>query len=352
MGVRMNGTHGGRTLRGSRDRMSFMDVCSGAGGLALGLEQAGFEPVLLIDVREVACKSLEMNRPGWDVRQTDLRKFDPVNEKQFYDIDLVSAGLPRVPATAAKGNARSSTADENGTADEVRLVKATTMLLHAVQPRAMIIENVPDLVTQDTYLPIRQFVQAELNHLGYRYMWFVINAADHRVPQDRKQGILIALKGDLIERFTPPPRVLEPPVTVGDALLPSMAARGWRQAAEWAAYANRLAPTIVGGSWNRGGGDLGPSGTKAAWRRMGVNGASLADEVPSPDFCWHPNPDRGQLVRLTIDQAATLQGFPPDWQFAGKKTARYRQVGNATPPPVARALGEALRNALLDGASM
>ncbi|WP_370968808.1 DNA cytosine methyltransferase [Amycolatopsis sp. cg9] len=328
----------GRAHHGDR-RFGFLDVCAGAGGLALGLEQAGFDPLLLIDNREVACDTLNLNRPDWDVRRVDLLEFDPVHDQQVYDIDLLSAGLPRVPAAASV----------NGPADsevEIALIRATIMLMHAVQPKALLLENMAELADRDRYQPTRDFVMAEVEHLGYHGRWFVLNAADHRVPQDRRQGIFVALKGDRMDAFEEPARVLEPPVTVGDALGESMGARGWPQAAEWAAHADRLAPTLVGGSWNRGGGDLGPSGTKAAWQRMGVNGGSLADEVPGPGYRWRPDLERSQLVRLTVEQTARLQGFPPDWRFAGRKTARYRQVGNASPPPVARALGMALRKAL------
>ncbi|MFI7675605.1 DNA cytosine methyltransferase [Actinophytocola sp. NPDC049390] len=315
-----------------------MDVCSGAGGLALGLEQAGFEPVLLLDILEVACESLKLNRPEWDVRQLELRAFNPVDEQQVYDVDLLSAGLPRVQA-AAVGRSR-------GSAEEVELLEATIMLMHGMRPRALLIENLADLVEKDRFRSARDFVEAELEHLGYRYTWFVVNAADYGVPQDRRQGMLVALEGDLMDNFAQPPRIMEPPVTVGDALGESMAARGWTQAHEWALHADRIAPTLVGGSWSRGGGDLGPSGTKKAWQRMGVNGGSIADEVPGPEYSWRPDLAQADLVRLTVDQAARLQGFPPDWKFVGRKTARYRQVGNASPPPVGRAVGEALRSAL------
>ncbi|MDI5979388.1 DNA cytosine methyltransferase [Amycolatopsis magusensis] len=328
-----------------RGNLTLVDVCSGAGGLALGLEQAGFEPILLLDELEVACETLRANRPDWDVRRMDLREFDPIDDQQVYDVDLLSAGLPRVPAAATVGNARSSRS-------QVELIEATVMLMHGVRPRALLVENVPDLVTKDEYRSVREFVEAELDHLGYRHSWFVVNAADHGVPQDRRQGILIALEGELMEGFTPPARNLEPPVTVGETLYESMAARGWTQAREWAAHADRIAPTLVGGSWNRGGGDLGPSGTKTAWQRMGVNGGSLADEVPDPDYRWRPGLDRADLVRLTVEQTARLQGFPPEWRFAGRKTARYRQIGNASPPPVARALGASLKAALTTRASL
>lgn len=322
-----------------RKRLSSLEVCAGAGGLALGLERAGFDPVLLLDNDFDACESLRLNRPGWDVRQMDLIDFDPDEHRQVLDVDLLSAGLPRVKATAAVNRGRGSDV-------ELRLVNATIMLVHGVQPRALLIENVPDLAVKDKYAPIREFISAELDHLGYRYRWFVLNAADHRVAQDRKQGVLVAFKGDTIDAFEKPAASLEPPISVGAVLETSMAARGWPQAGAWAAQANRLAPTLVGGSADRGGADLGPRGSKRAWERMGVNGGSLADDVPGPDFHWDPTLGRQGMVKLTVAQAALLQAFPPDWQFVGLKTSRYRQVGHASPPPVGRALGLAVRAAL------
>src|SRR5699024_9310427 len=94
---------------------------------------------------------------------------------------------------------------------------------------------------------------------------------------------------------------------------------------------DRIAPTLVGGSKKHGGPDLGPTRAREAWRQLGVNGGSVAEEPPAPD---HEG-----LPRLTVQMAARIQGFPDSWQFTGRKTAAYRQVGNAFPPPVAAAVG-------------
>ncbi|MBM4481850.1 DNA cytosine methyltransferase [Rhodococcus hoagii] len=320
-------------------RLSSFEVCAGAGGLALGLEQAGFDPLLLLDNRREACETLRMNRPDWDVRQIDLLAFDPVDYQQVYDVDLLVAGLPRLKAKAAVSRTR----DDDS---ELGLVKATVMLVYGVQPRAILIDNVPDLVTGSTYAPLREYVDAELTHLGYTLRWFVMNAADYGVPQDRKHGILVAFKDDGADRFEIPPTWIDAELTVGNVLYESISSGGWSQAVEWARQANRLAPTLVGGSWERGGADLGPTGSKTAWARMGVDAGTVADRVPGSDFVWIPDGGRGGMVKLTVDQAAILQGFPPSWTIAGRKTARYRQVGNAMPPPLAKALGTAIRTAI------
>jgi DNA (cytosine-5)-methyltransferase 1 len=121
-----------------------------------------------------------------------------------------------------------------------------------------------------------------------------------------------------------------------------MAARGWPGAPAWARRANRIAPTIVGGSKKHGGADLGPTRAKRAWAELGVDGIGIADAAPAPDA------DPAAPPRLTCEMVTRLQGWQDDWgwQFSGRKTARYRQIGNAFPPPVAQAVGTAIRCAL------
>lgn len=318
--------------------LRFVDLCAGAGGLALGLESAGFGPVLLLDEKSVACDTLRMNRPAWQVLQTDLLEFAPSRYREIYDVDLLSAGLPRVRSSA--------TVARTETEAELRLLEATVYLAHAVQPRALLIENVPGLVDAPDFEPIRDLIRKELDHLGYRFRWFVLNAADFGVPQERKQGVLVALKRQYFDAFRPPEPTVREHRSVGRALHRSMTMRGWRDADRWAAQALSVAPTLVGGSDRRGGADLGPTGTKKAWARMGVDGGTVADDVPGPDFVWAPETGRQGMVRITTRQAALLQGFPSDWEFAGKKTARYRQIGHASPPPVGKALGLAIAAAL------
>ncbi len=322
-----------------RNRLTSLEVCAGAGGLALGLEQAGFDPVVLIEERAEPCDTLRLNRPAWDVRKMDLREFDPADDKRVYDVDLLSAGLPRVKASAANNRPR-------GDELELELLQAAVMLVPGVQPRALLIENMPELVTSDKYIRARSNAEKELDNLGYVSRWLVVNASDYGVSQERRHGVLVAFKGGTPDCFETPPPQGRPPLSVGDLLRESMASRGWPRAEEWARQAGRLAPTLVGGSWNRGGPDLGPSGSKKRWAMMGVNGGTVADFPPGPDFDWRPELGPAGGVPLTVAQAATLQGFPTDWQFSGTKTHQYRQVGNATPPPVGRALGLAIQRVL------
>ncbi|MGV9985799.1 DNA cytosine methyltransferase [Streptomyces olivaceus] len=322
----------------SVEGLTSVDVCSGAGGLALGLEDAGISPALLLDNKRQACETLLANRPNWNVVCEDLIDFLPEKFPEALDVDLLSAGLPRVKASAA---VRRTDSDQ-----ELRLLTATIYLVHSIQPRALLLENVPALAESPAYSGIRDFVRAELAHLGYEFCWFVLNAADFGVPQERKVGILVAIKKQWFHAFSPPAPTVTEHIPVGRALRRSMAARGWPEADVWAAQALAVAPTLVGGSDNRGGADLGPTGTKRAWARMGVNAGALADEVPGPEYQWQPSGEAGRQLKITVDQAALLQSFPPEWRITGRKTAKYRQIGHSTPPPVGKALGAAITAAL------
>lgn len=132
--------------------------------------------------------------------------------------------------------------------------------------------------------------------------------------------------------------VEHPARTVGEILYPLLAADGWHGAEAWRTAVETIAPTIVGGSKKHGGPDLGPTRAKRAWAALGVDGHGIADAAPTPDFVGMP--------RLTTAMVARLQGFPENWHFVGKKTARYRQIGNAFPPPIAYAVARQIALAL------
>ncbi|MFG3657289.1 DUF6339 family protein [Streptomyces sp. NPDC047706] len=312
-------------------RFTFVEICAGAGAQALGLEVAGFDPVLLIDSKADACFTIDLNRPAWDVVCMDIAQFSPSMRPDILGVDLLSGGLPRVRSSASVGRIEDS--------EERRAFRAAVGIVHEIKPKAVLFENVPDLVHSPDFAADREWMEEELLQEGLQATWHVLNAADFGVPQNRSSGFLVALRDPHFSRFVwPAPRTLIPS-TVGQVLGPSMSARGWPGAELWTRTADRPAPALVGGSDRRGGADLGPTGSKKAWAALGVNGNSLGDEPPAADF-----PIDGQ-PKLTVEQAAMIQGFPSDWKLFGGKTSRYRQVGHAMPPPLATAVGEAIADA-------
>lgn len=307
-------------------QLTSLELCAGAGGQASGLEQAGFGHAGVVEIDSHCCKTLQLNRPEWTVHEEDLNLFDG---RLYKGIDLLAGGLPCPPFSVA--------GKQLGKDDERNLFPAAIRLVDETRPKAVMIENVRgflDAVFED----YRGFIKGELKKLGYDAHWRLLNASDYGVPQLRPRVVIVALRDDIKDNFEwPAPSPHDAP-TVGETLLDLMAANGWRGAKKWAKHADEIAPTLVGGSKKHGGPDLGPTRARAAWATLGVNGKSLAEEAPERDFVGMP--------RLTVRMAARIQGFDDAWQFHGRKTAAYRQVGNAFPPPVAKAVAEKLREAM------
>jgi DNA (cytosine-5)-methyltransferase 1 len=316
------------------------ELCAGAGGAALGLERAGFSHVLLGEIDADACATLRLNRPGWKVDQGDIRQLDG---RQLDGIDLLSGGCPCSPFTSA--------GRQLGESDSRDMFPEALRLVAAARPRAVLLENVPGLLASK-FAAYRELITGQLEALGYQWVWQILQASDYGVAQLRPRAVLVAAAAAVMAAFRWPARIENAP-SVGQVLAVSMASRGWEGAFTWAAAADGIAPTLAGGSRLHGGPDLGPTRAKREWRdRLGVNGFGLADQVPGPGEFGRPataaelHQGTVGMPKLTTGQAALLQGFPPEWLFSGTKTARWRQVGNAFPPPVAEAVGRSIASAL------
>jgi DNA (cytosine-5)-methyltransferase 1 len=301
---------------------SSVEICAGAGGQALGLEIAGFGHTALVEWEPPACATLRLNRPAWNVISGDVRTFDGA---AYAGVDLFSGGVPCPPFSKA--------GKQLGSSDERDLFPDAIRLVDQIRPRAVLLENVRGLL-DPIFASYREQIQQQLRALGYRAEWRLMQASEYGVPQLRPRAILLGVRADLAEYFTWPPPRRHQPLSVGEALYDLLAARGWSGADAWRQQATAIAPTLVGGSKKHGGPDLGPTRARKAWAALGVDGAGLVDLAPDPGFIGMP--------RLTTRMAARIQGFPDSWEFVGKKTAAYRQIGNAFPPPVAQAIGEQL----------
>lgn len=325
---------------GGIDQLTSIEICAGAGGQALGLERAGFAHEAVVEIDPHAAETLRMNRPEWNVigpRIGDRGPFDgrPGDVRAFTAkewegrIDLFAGGVPCPPFSVA--------GKQLGANDERDLFPEALRLVGECKPRAVMLENVRGLL-DPKFIGYRASIEDRLRRMGYEPSWKLLQASDYGVPQLRPRTILVALRTDLAWNFHwPEPGVVAAP-TVGDCLHDLMAENGWEGADAWRAGAQRIAPTLVGGSKKHGGPDLGPTRARREWAALGVDGRGVVDAPPEPGFDGVP--------RLTVAMAAAIQGFPPEWRFAGRKTAAYRQVGNAFPPPVARAVGESIAMAL------
>lgn len=314
--------------------MSFtsLELCAGAGGQALGLERAGFEHVGLIENDLAACNTLRLNRPGWNVIEHDL--FEPLDISSFKGVDLLAGGLPCPPFSIA--------GKQLGSKDERNLFSVGVNYVDELRPKAIMFENVRGMLDR-SFEDYRNWIEMRMRKMGYEAQWRLLNASDFGVPQLRPRVVLVGIKREFASGFSWPEHQAKA-ATVGETLSDLMAANGWPGVKAWEARANKIAPTVVGGSKKHGGPDLGPTRARKAWAELGVNGKSIAEEAPDADFQGDP--------RLTVRMVARLQGFPDTWGIWGRKTAAYRQVGNAFPPPVASAVATKLQEALLSGGSV
>lgn len=306
-------------------RPTCVEICAGAGGQALGLEQAGFRHLALVEIEPEYCRTLLENHPEWNVIHADVNQFDG---KPYYGADLFAGGVPCPPFSVA--------GKQLGENDERDLFPQAIRLIKEINPKAVLLENVRGIFDK-TFDDYRERIRTELESLGYVVFWQLLNASDYGVPQLRPRAILVGVKQEFAKGFAYPDKNKEI-VSVGDALRDLLAANGWKGTDEWVKLANGVAPTIVGGSKKHGGPDLGPTRAKKAWAEIGIDGRGIANDAPVADFDGMP--------RLTTRMVARIQGFPDTWKFYGGKTLVYRQIGNAFPPPVAAAVGRSILNCI------
>lgn len=304
------------------------EICAGAGGQAIGLEAAGFECVAAVELDRHACETLRLNRPDWNVIEADVRTVDatPYSGR----VDLLAGGVPCPPFSIA--------GKQLGSDDERDLFPEALRLAAEIKPRAIMLENVPGFASEK-FREYRRGLFARFKRLGYIADFRILNASSFGVPQLRPRCVVVALKAEDVVYFRWREANGHAAPTVGDTLVDLMAAGGWRGAAKWSQRANGIGPTVVGGSKKHGGPDLGPTRARAQWAQLGVEGIGIADAPPDRDF------PVGAMPKLTVRMVARIQGFPDSWQITGRKTAAYRQVGNAFPPPVAEAVATAIQRA-------
>lgn len=310
-----------------------VEICAGAGGQALGLHNAGFTNALAVELDETAAATLRQNSGGIVV-VGDVADPDVWTPSEFEGVDLFAGGVPCPPFSIA--------GKQLGSSDERDLFAWAVEQVAVIRPRALLLENVRGLAAA-RFSGYRQRVLDRLAQLGYVADWRLLHAADFGVAQLRPRFVLVALRPEDAAHFRWPEPTAKR-VTVGESLGDLMAGNGWKHVDDWVKLADGIGPTLVGGSKKHGGADLGPTRAKRAWEALGVDGKGVADSAPAADA---PHPSE-KLPRLTIPMVARLQGWrdADNWDFAGRKTSQYRQIGNAFPPPVAEAVGRAIRAAL------
>lgn len=306
--------------------LTSIEICAGAGGQALGLAMAGFHHVALVEYEPDYCNVLRTNRPEWNVICADIHQFDGT---PYRGTDLLAGGVPCPPFSVA--------GKQLGKDDDRDLFPEAIRLIREINPRAVMLENVRGFLSPQ-FEEYRNHILQAIRDLGYQVQIKLLNASDYGVPQLRPRVVIVGIRNDVPKVFTYPlGGQIEAP-TVGQTLKELMSQNGWPHADTWAKKANSIAPTIVGGSKKHGGPDLGPARARKAWADLGIDGSGVANEAPAADFQGMP--------KITSGMMAAIQGFPPQWTFGKKKTVACRMIGNAFPPPVARAVGLEIRRCL------
>lgn len=330
-----------------------IELFAGGGGLALGMEKAGFHHVMLNEFDHAACQTLKTNRPGWNVIEGDVHDIDftPYRGK----VDFLSGGFP-CQAFSYAGEKRGFE-DARGT-----LFFELARAVKEIQPKVFMGENVRGLFTHENGQTL-QVIKDVIADLGYTLIEpRVLKAIMYQVPQKRERLILIAIRNDIADKVTfhwPAPyhKIL----TLRDAFYKGILYNIDVPYSIGQKYPQRKKEIMdmvpMGGNWNslpleiqkeylKGSFGLGGGKTGIA-RRLSLDEPSLtltcAPAMKQTERC-HPLETRP----LNVREYARIQTFPDDWQFCGKMDAQYKQIGNAVPVNLAAAIGRAIIRLLND----
>jgi DNA (cytosine-5)-methyltransferase 1 len=319
-----------------------MELFAGAGGLALGLEHAGLECIMLNEIDKDACQTLRVNRPNWNVVEGDVARvnFKPYKGK----VEVLTGGFP-CQAFSYAGK-KLGFEDARGTLfyEFARAIKET-------KPLVAIGENVRGLISHENGATLRGMISI-LEELGYQVVEpQVLKAIFHNVPQKRERLFIVAIRKDLpfSFQFPKPSRKI---LTLRDALKKGFLYKKDVPVSPGQAYPKEKAKVMKlvppGGYWRdlplaiqksymKGSFYLGGGKTGMA-RRMSWDEPSLtltcAPAQKQTERC-HPDETRP----FTVREYARIQTFPDDWQFSGSLTSQYKQIGNAVPVNLAKAMG-------------
>ena len=324
-------------------RHTDIELFAGAGGLALGLEQAGFEGLAYVEMNGDACETLRRNRPGWNVIEGDVHGID----FRRYDgqVDLVSGGFP-CQAFSMAGK-RLGFGDIRGTlfAEIIRCAGET-------HPKILLMENVKGLLSHDggrTFETIRH----EVEKAGYSLKWKILNASYHGVGQARERIVMIGIRDDLADKISfEYPEPDDRQTTLRDALdgVPDSPGASYSEGKAkvldlvppggcWVDLPQDVAREYMKSSYDSPGGKRGMA-RRLSWDRPCLT-LTTSPSQKQTERC-HPDETRP----LTVREYARVQSFPDDWEFAGGIGSQYRQIGNAVPVEMARRIGVQIIKAL------
>lgn len=331
-------------------RYSTIELFAGAGGLALGIEKAGFDTIGLIEIDKDAADTLRSNRPNWRVINEDISDISCLDLKNYFDLkpgelDLLSGGAPCQSFSYA--GKRLGLEDARGT-----LFYHYAKFLEQLQPKIFLFENVRGLLTHDngrTYRTITNIFE----NCGYTIQKKVLNSWDYGVAQKRERLITIGIRNDVADKTTfdfPVPHKYKP--VLRDILLDCPKSEG----ASYSKYKQKIFELVPpGGYWRDIPEAIAKEYMKSCWYMGGGRTGILRRlSLDEPSLTVLTSPSQKQTDRchpfearpFTIRENARCQSFPDDWRFCGSVGSQYRQVGNAVPVNLAYDIALEIRKAL------
>lgn len=331
----------------SNQRFTGIELFAGAGGLALGLEEAGFHSIGLVEIDKHACKTLRKNRPSWDVVERDIVEVAEKGIKNFIDnspavgeLDLLSGGYPC--QTFSYAGKKMGLDDVRGT-----MFYYYAKILDDLKPKTFLAENVKGLVNHDNGKTLATMLSV-FKDIGYDVQWKVLRALDYDVAQKRERIVIIGIRSDLAEKYDlsysfPKPYGYE--LTIGDILKDTPISEGAKYPKSkrevldlippggyWRDLPDEIAKAYMGKSYYSGGGRTGMA-RRLSWDEPSLT-LTCSPAQKQTERC-HPEETRP----FTVREYARIQSFPDSWEFDCSMNNAYKQIGNAVPVNMARAVG-------------
>lgn len=322
-----------------------LELFAGAGGLALGLELAGFKTVGLIENDKNACSTLRTNKPQWNVIEKDITKIQHIKELIPDDIDLISGGFPCQSFSIA--GKQLGLQDTRGT-----LFYDFAKIVNEIMPKMILIENVKGLLHHDKGKTFN-VISNTFKDIGYNIQYKILNSNDYDVAEKRERIIVIGIRNDLPFNFTfPKPHNYKP--CLKDVIYNIKDDMKGYQYSEKKKEIMKLVPS--GGNWKSLPRKIAECymGKLFFSKNGGQTGVAkrLSWNDPSPTLTTSPNQKQTERCHpeetrpLTIKEYQLIQSFPSDWKFQGSLASQYKQIGNAVPVNLAKNIGVAIIESL------
>lgn len=329
-----------------------VELFAGAGGLALGLEQAGFHTLGLVELDKYACQTLRKNRPEWNVIEKDIIDVAEQGIRNFIDapdgeIDLLSGGYP-CQAFSYAGK-KMGLNDARGT-----MFYYYAKILEELMPKMFLAENVRGLVNHDNGRTLATMLKV-FSDIGYQVQWKVLNALDYDVAQKRERIVIVGIRNDLVEQHDLTysfPKPYGYVLTLRDVLqnVPKSDGAKYPESKKkvldlvppggyWRDLPDDVAREYMGKSYYSGGGRTGMA-RRLSWDEPCLT-LTCSPAQKQTERC-HPDETRP----FTVREYARIQSFPDDWEFDCSTANAYKQIGNAVPVNMAKAIGLSIVNVL------